>query len=120
MATTYPVNEKTTARYTATLMDETGAAISGASLSTLTLTLFDRRSGSIINTRSAQNVLNANGVTVDSSGNLVWTMSPADNAIIGSVEVEEHGALFEWTWAAGAKAGRHEVTFAVMNFLKVT
>src|SRR5262245_7000457 len=116
----YEVIEKTTCRYTATLTDELGSVIPAASLTTLTLTLFDRRTGSIINSLNAQNVLNANGVTVDSSGNLIWTMSPADNAITGSWDVEEHGAMFEWTWSAGAKGGKHEVSFVVTNYVKAT
>jgi hypothetical protein len=120
MATTpFRVNEQTTARYTAQIVDETGAALPAASLSTLKLTVYDQASGSVLNSRSQQNVLNANGVTVDSSGNLVWVMDPADNAIVGTRELEAHIALFEWTWAS-TKAGRHEVPILVLNLAKVT
>ena|SRR5947209_1858018 len=117
-ATQFRVNEKTTARYTAQLVDETGAGIPAASLATLTLTLYDVATSGIINSRSAQNVLNVNGVTVDTSGNLVWTMDPLDNAVIGSRELEAHVALFEYTY--GSKGGKHEVSLLVANLQKVT
>ena len=115
----FRVNEKTTARYTAQIVDELNVGIPAASLSTLTLTLYGVVSGTILNSRNAQNVLNANGVTVDSSGNLVWTMAPADNAILGTQALETHAALFVWTWA-GTKEGRHEVIILVDNLQKVT
>src|SRR5262245_35761022 len=101
------VNEKTTALYTATLKDELSVAIPVASVSTIPLTLYDRTTGTIINSRDHVDGKNANGVTIDSGGNLAWTMVPADNAIIGYWDVEEHVALFEWTLPSG-KAGKHE------------
>lgn len=118
---TYWVNEKVTARYTADVQDHEGNAIAGSSLTTLTLTLYDKATGTIINNRNAQNVLNVNGVTVDGSGNLVWVMTPDDNAILTAAsKVEKHIALFQWTWDSGAKAGKHEVTIQVKNLTKVT
>ncbi len=122
-ATERCVREACTALYTATLQDETHTAIPGSSLTTLTLTLYDQASGSILNSRNRQNVLNANNVTVTEAGVLAWTMQPADNAIVNlSVAAgarERHVALFEWTWAAGAKAGKYEVFFDVQNLTKV-
>lgn len=117
------VNERTTARYTVTFEDEAGDPIPAADLTTLALTLYDRATGAVINSREAQDALNANGVTVSSAGVLAWTLDPADNAVVGEVavgNVEVHVALFEWTWDSGAKAGRHEVEIAVLNLGKVT
>ena len=85
-----------TAVFTATLRDKDGAAIAAASLTSLSLTLTDARSGVIVNSRNAQNVLNANNATVNSSGGLVWTIQIADVAQQGTANVEraEHVAKF--------------------------
>jgi hypothetical protein len=116
----YWVNEKVSARYTADVQDDEGNAIAAASLTTLTLTLYDKDTGDIINSRNDQDVLNTNGVTVDGSGNLTWIIDPDDNAIVTSTsKVEDHVALFEWTWNSGAKEGRHEVFLHVKNLTKV-
>jgi hypothetical protein len=116
------VLERTTCLYSAQLTDEAGDAIAAANLSTLTLTLYDQVSKAIINARDDQDVLNANNVTVDASGNLQWTLQPDDNPIIGARRAgltETHIALFEWTWNAGSKQGRHEVTIEVQQIEKV-
>lgn len=101
-----------TARYSAILTAEDGeTAIAAASLSSLALTLIDDSTGVVINSRSAQNVLNTNGVTVDSAGNLIWLMTAADNSIQDSTlahgRVELHLATFTWTWDSGSKRGSH-------------
>ena len=120
MAAIFNVREKTTRRYTAALKDETGAAIGGGALSSLKLTLYNRADGSIINTRNQQNVLNANGVAVDSSGNLTWTMEPADNPIVdAALSYEEHVALFEIGWSSDAKKNNHDVIIRVENVNKI-
>lgn len=111
----FHVYEQTTARYTAQLKDETGAVVPAASIATLTLTLRNEADNAIINSRSNQNVLNMNGVTVDVSGNLVWTMDPADNAVIDATQAtERHRATVKWTYGSGKK-GNHEVEFVVIN-----
>lgn len=119
----FDVDQDCTHRYTATIKDETGAAIAAASLTTLTLTLFDLNTNTIINSRSAQNCLNANGVTVDSSGNLVWTGvggSGGDNQILNaSRNGERHRALFQFTWNTGAKYGTHEFDINVRKVANV-
>ena len=116
----YWVNEKVTALYTADVQDHEGNAIAGSSLTTLTLTVYDKSTGDIINSRNAQDVLNTNGVTVDGSGNLTWIIDPDDNAIVTSTsKVEKHIALFQWTWDSGNKEGRQEVMLHVKNLTKV-
>jgi hypothetical protein len=108
------VRERATAKYTATLQDENGTVIPLADLTTLKLTLYDKQTDEIINSRDEQGVLNENDVTFHAtSGLLTWTMKPADNVIIGSAPREEHIALFEWTYAAGAKAGHHAASIIV-------
>lgn len=115
-----PINEKTAARLTGQLVDETGAGVSAGSLSTLTLTLYDKLTGTIINGRNAQNVLNASNVTIDASGNVVWSMVAADNPILDdTLTLETHVALFQATWGTG-KGANIEIEFQVRNIARVS
>ena len=113
--------EKTTLRITGTIQDHTGAALPSASLTTLKLWLYNKRTGVVLNNRMAVNVLNANGGTVTSGGLLTMVLDPADNALESqSLAAETHVAEFEWTYNAGAATGRALVEFNVRNFTKVS
>jgi hypothetical protein len=90
-----------------TITDEDGVALAASDIQGMLVTLYDDASGSIINNRLRQSVLNTNQVTIDSNGVLTWTMRPADNVIVGSVsvgEVEQHVAHFEWAYGGTAVA----------------
>ena len=115
------IPERSSAKVTFTLKDENGSVVPGSSLTTFTLTLYPTTdSTTTINSRNDQNVLNVNGVTVDSQGVVIWLVDPADNAIIDTdLTVENHIALFEWTWGSG-KAGRHEILMTIQNLTLVT
>lgn len=116
------VAEKTTKQITGVIQDEAGNALGSTVLTALTLTLYPKATPATkINARDQQNVLNANGVTVDASGNLVWTATPLDNVVVNTALTEEqHIALFEYTWAAGAKGGKHLIEFTVTNLPTVS
>lgn len=117
MDSRFEAKEQNSARYTAVIKDEAGAAVSVDSLVTLTLTLYDQDTETILNDREDQDVLNANGVTVDINGALVWLLEPEDNEIVNDGKrYEDHVALFEFTYGAGgAKAGTWEVLLTVRN-----
>jgi hypothetical protein len=122
------VNEQSSARYTGTLKDENGTIVPASALTTLVLTLYDKVTGAVINGRNLQNVLNASGVTVydtlqsgvDQDGNaisynLLWAMSPADNAIVTDANATEvHIAVFQGTFGTG-KALTHDLAITVRN-----
>lgn len=119
----FQVHEKENATFTATLEDSTGTPIPLAQLVTLTLTLYDVDTESIVNSRDAQNVLNTNNVTVHSTSGLVtWEMQTADNVLTTTTKATElHIALFQWTWGTSpVRAGRHEVGIRVTNLVKVS
>ena len=119
MRVTFSVLERTTQVLTALIRDEKEIPIPGSALTTFTLTLYVVHTLGIINGRSAQNVLNLNGVTVDGNGVVTWTMQPADNIIADETMLfERHRALFEWTYASG-KAGKEEIDLLVQNLAKV-
>lgn len=114
--------EKTSPKITATIQDEDDVGIPAASLDTLTLTLFnfDDTAKTIINSRTAQDVLNANNVTVDGSGNLVWSVQALDTIIVGTAAYERHRAVFGWTYNSGAKNGKHIIDMTIKNLIKTT
>ena len=117
-------DEGTSAQYTATITDESETAIPLADLTAITLTLYDYTTGTVINSRTDQDVKNANDVTITSAGVLTWNLKPADNVIVTTAlhknAHEKHVALFEYTWDSGTTAGKHELTFEVRQLDKVT
>lgn len=98
-----------TKTYTATV-DDNGAAIALASVSTLVLTLWDRATNKIVNSRDAQDVKNANNVTYHAtSGLLTWSIQAGDtNLVGGSQQQETHRAKFVLT-TTGGKVWHHYV-----------
>lgn len=110
-----PIVERTTAKYTATVQDEAGAAIPGASLTTLTFTLYDKSTGTIINSRDHVDVKSM----VDVAGLLTLELKPADNVILDdSLGYEHHVALFEFTYGDDNR-GTHVAALLVQNVSKV-
>ena len=110
------MDEATSGRYTGVLKDDEGEVLNGGAVSTLTLTLYDLRTDTIINSRDEQNVLNTNGVTVDGSGNFTWTIGPLDTPIVNSaLAYEQHRAYFRWTYNGGTSAGSQQVTMTIRN-----
>lgn len=117
-----PVAEETTQLLTATIKDELDAVIPGASLATLTLTLYALDTAkTIINNRNRQTILGANGGAVSAQGVLTMLLVPVDNRIVQSLsagQIEEHILLFEWTYGGG-KQGRQEILLKVVQMEKV-
>ncbi len=120
--TTFPtvVNEKSTAKYQATLKDEDDVIIPAANIVSLTLTYCEKAGGTIINARDDQDVLNTNNVTVDSAGILIWTLQEADTIIVNTaLDVEVHKATFKMTFNTNGKA-TWDVDISVRNLSKVS
>lgn len=117
------INEGTTAIYTASLIDETGAAIPLENLDSLTLTLCNKNDFSIINSRNAQDILNNNDVVVSADGVITWEMQPEDNIIsstkIGYGHTETHIIFFEWEWDNNTKKGNYETRIDVKKMVKI-
>lgn len=114
------VNEKSTAKYTATLKDEDDVIIPAANIVSLTLTLCEVADGTIINSRDDQDVLNTNNVTVDSSGILIYTIQELDNIIVNSaLATEVHRATFKMTFNTTGKA-TWDIDISVRNLSKVS
>lgn len=117
----HSASERTSAQYTATLQDALGVAIPLAVIVSAVLTLEDVATSTIINSRNAQNVLNANNVTIHAtSGLLTWSIQPEDNPIVtSSEEYELHRAVFSVVYS-GTQRTVHEVYVLVRNMSRTT
>jgi len=116
----FAINEKSTGLYTGTLVGNDGVTpLPGPTLSTLLLSLYViKQDGTDHMIRTAQNVLNANNVTVSAGGLVSWSIQVADTTLVEDIPFERHIALFEWTWPSGA--GKHEIVLAVRNLRRVS
>lgn len=111
------VNENSSSFYVATVKDENKIFIPGASLITLTMTLFlrDTATNAVINSRTDVDIKSK----VDSSGVLTLEFTPNDNAIIESASTREwRECEFTFTFGAPVKTGVHRIQFAVVNLVK--
>ena len=118
MATQARYDPQISGKFTGTLLDSDGTAIPLANIDALTLTLTNAADGSTVNSRSAQNVLNTNNVTVDSTtGALTWLIQPEDTTLVDTdLASEDHVAVFNWTYET-SKKGSHTHRLHVVNFL---
>lgn len=93
-----------------------------AQLLTLTVTLFDRSTRAVINSRNAQNIIDANGGTVATDGAITFRLQPLDNVMVGSGDSEEHVTRFTWTWNDGSatRTGIKEYAFRVNKLASVS
>lgn len=103
--------ERTKTEISATLKDEKGADVTNARLTTATMRLYDKESGTVINSHTATDVKS----DVDSNGLLTRALLAADMVLIDTTKDEEvHIALISFTWDADGEA-HQEVEFTVKN-----
>lgn len=110
-----PIPERSSPLLKATFVDEAGATVTD--ILTATVTLYDVRTGTIINGRTHVDVLAS--VT---AGQLVWRLAANDTPIVTPEFGDElHVALIEWTWTSpqGTASGKHEIAHRVRNFQTV-
>ena len=122
MASLFHIREDSTPIYSAVIKDENGNVLPASTLDTITLTYYDEATGAIINSRTSQDILNLNNVTIDNVGQLLWSLEADDTQIItDSNNIEERIALFEWAWTASGvpRQSNQEVRFHVRNLVKV-
>lgn len=97
------VNEGEAAVCTFTFYDTSGSAIAKSAIQTLTCSLTNAADGATINSRSGQNVLDANDGTLSTAGVLTLKLGASDNTIVGSNTQNEelHYLTLNWTWTDG-------------------
>ncbi len=106
------------------LKDGKGNRIPAANLDSLVLTLYDEPTGTIINARTAQTVLNANGGTYTGDATTAageMALGPSDMAMVdATLSLEVHVLLFEFAWDGDVdKKGAHRIRLAVANEVKL-
>lgn len=87
-----------------TFLDSAGAAVDAGDLDSVLLTLYDRDSGAVINSRSAVEVLDASIGSSQVDGTLLLLFTPADNTIVDDAEddgIEVHIAKLVFTYTPG-------------------
>lgn len=112
----HDVEESQSGTVTTTILDETGAAVASASVTTMTMTSYDNKTKQIIGGRNGQDVLNTNNGTYHAtSGLFTWTVLIADTALADQTnkQVETHVHRLRVTWSSGTKAKAHSFLFTV-------
>jgi|SRR5690606_14744544 len=109
---------------TLTLQDEAGTVIPSASIDAITCTLIDEYSGETVNSRSDQDVFDANNGTMhETSGLFTWEVQTLDTTIVNTGtpigEFERHMATFTLTWDTSKKL-HWRVLLKVRNLRTVT
>lgn len=117
------LNERTSARYTATLIDQAGDPIDGAVLDEFRVWLRDVTTGATINDREGDDALADvdSGVTVDSDGLLTWEMAPDDNQCVSAPATREetHEVVFQAVWDSGRRELTHRMYIKVRNLIPI-
>lgn len=109
-----PVIAGTTPVYTGQLVDSTLTPIGSSALNTMTITLTDSVSNSIVNNVNNVNILNTGRGTIDSNGFLTIAFLPGDMMLFNPNNlVEERQMLITYTFNGNTKAGAKIVFFTV-------
>lgn len=114
----YTIRSGTTLELTTVIRDMDGEELGSADLDSLTLTLHDEDTHSVINERDDQDVLNLNGGTLDGDGNFTLRLDPDDMAITNSsLQREWHEAQLTWVWTVATveHTGFASIKFRVTN-----
>ena len=113
---TCTVNEGNVIEIRGTLIDEDDVPVPLGAIGTMTLTLYDLATDTVINGRLDASVLNTGGGTLHpTSGAFTLRLGGADNPILQPAglapgQTETHVALLEATWSSGgAWAGQIKV-----------
>ena len=111
------IPEKSSARYACTFVDQAGAAINGAAITAILATL-RAHGGDVINSRTDQNVLNANGGSLTGGGAFTLDLAAADTVAVGATPLQLRMLTLEVTFTSGTI--NHEVHFYVRQIDDVT
>lgn len=125
------IKEKNSAKFSAVLYDESDAAIAKAAINTFTVTLYDKDTGTVINSRSAVDLYNSGAWTgssgmvatvADTTGACTITLTSTDNQILDTTKSAETHVLFLQltTNATNPVTMKLEIEFSVENLMKVS
>jgi hypothetical protein len=108
------VPERGTCKWTGTLRDQDGAAIAAADMTTVTVTIQDAKSGSVLVYQ--RDVLNANNGTLSAGGEQTVLLTGTDHKLVNPRLAEEvHWVTLDYTWAAGTRRHWHVIELTIVN-----
>lgn len=112
-----PVAAATTPVYAAQLVDATQTPVPGSALDTLTLSIVDTLTGTVINSCNQVNILNTGRGSIDDLGNLLITLEVGDTSLPETPTPNRisRSLIIDWSVNSGATVGRHEAQFIVVN-----
>ncbi|HMN09333.1 MAG TPA: hypothetical protein PKC83_11155 [Gemmatimonadaceae bacterium] len=111
-----PLNERSTRELEIPFLDADGAAISDGVVATLTATLRDLGSDTLI--RTAESVLNANGGVL-SGGTLTLVLDPDDTQVIGTASLQPRVLTLSLVTSGGVRI-TEEIHFLVRSMRDIT
>jgi len=124
------IDEKSTSLVNGILYDEYNNAVAQAAINGFTVTLFERESGDVINSRTeidlyddgSWNAVGGMKATVDSSGNFTVRLASADNQIVSESDGGENHIVQITVTTAGALPVmiNQEIEYYVKNLKKIT
>lgn len=109
--------ERDTPTLRATVLDNSvpAVAIPGSALATMALTLYDEKTGAIVNDRDAVDIK----ANVDEAGLLEFELEQDDMAMVNAASRAEYRRiLLEWTWDV-TKRGSSELRMRIVNVANV-
>lgn len=115
------IPEKGSARYSCTLTDHTGAAINSNAVSAIVATLKSIAADgteAVVNSRTAQSVLNTNGGTLGSGGAFTLDLGTLDTVAVGTDAVQRRRLTLKVTYTTGVLT--HEVEFYIRNLTDIS
>jgi hypothetical protein len=112
------IPERSTWRYQTTIQSDDGVPVVPGDVLSVALTLRDLTSNTIVNSRSAVDVNNANGGSVI-AGVFTFQFTQDDTAILGTGNSERRLMTLDFRLSGGGRA-THEVYFYVRNFRDIS
>lgn len=107
-----PFAESTTPVYTCQIVDGLGAGIPAADFVTLTLTIVDTATRTVINNCNQDDILNTGRGTIDDQGNLTIQLGVLDTSmseVPGDNQIQR-SLVIDWSTATNL-TGRHQANF---------
>lgn len=117
----WTIDEGESGNITSTLQNKAGNNLTKSEIISLTITIIDARSNSIVNNRLNVNILDANDGTVSVEGELTFKLQPEDTINVGSPKnyLEEKQITIQWTWLdleGDLNTGKHVFSIYVKTY----
>jgi hypothetical protein len=93
-----------------------GSGVSASDLATITLTIVNTLSGSVVNGVSQVDIFNTGRGTLDTNGNLTIKLLPADTSMddVPGIPQVQRSLIIDWATIGGSVTGRHQVNFILV------